>query len=277
MVDSDRARIAGGAQDSGTVLSSPDGSATILRRRYPAFEGPIANGPHLRIGLSVSGSARLVQHVGGGRLEGSWRRGAIVVTPPGGTGEASSSPVDMIGLALLPSHWNAAADMDWDAVSHRFHADPLLASVLTALCYEAEAHGASTAFFEHGVSLIVKRLADSAPPAADVRSARPLSAQRLARVRAYVDAHLGDDLSVTQMAAIAGMDPSGFTRALRARTGLAPYRWLTMLRMERAAALLAAGASVMGAANAVGYANAGKFAAAFRRITGMPPSDWRPR
>ncbi|KTF68277.1 hypothetical protein ACNFJ7_07810 [Sphingomonas sp. HT-1] len=69
LADSDRARIAGGAQDSGTVLSSPDGSATILRRRYPAFEGPIANGPHLRIGLSVSGSARLVQHVGGGRLE----------------------------------------------------------------------------------------------------------------------------------------------------------------------------------------------------------------
>ncbi|WCM28557.1 AraC family transcriptional regulator [Sphingomonas sp. QA11] len=99
-----------------------------------------------------------------------------------------------------------------------------------------------------------------------------LSHARLNRVLAYVDARLGDKLSVVDLAAVAGMDPSGFTRALRARTGLAPYAWLTGLRMTRAAQLIASGMPITQAASHVGYCNAGKFAAAFRRTLGYLPS-----
>lgn len=93
-------------------------------------------------------------------------------------------------------------------------------------------------------------------------------------VRCYVESRLADDIAVAEMAAVAGMDPTGFTRALRARTGLPPYAWLTERRMERACELLSASQKVTQVAHALGYANSGKFAAAFRRIIGANPTTW---
>ena len=51
--------------------------------------------------------------------------------------------------------------------------------------------------------------------------------------------------------------------------------YLRKRRMEVAADLLARGAGVAEAAARVGYANPGKFSAAFRREYGTTPSEWR--
>lgn len=278
--DRDRAGIVRAAPDGGMVFAALGGEAMVLRGRYSAFDGDVANGPYLRFGLCLSSSANLAQQIDGIRLEGRWQPGSVVVTPAGGHGLSRCSPVDMIGLAVLPSLPGDAAGpdaLDPEALAGRFHHDPLLAAVIDALYCEAEIHGASTAFFEHGVALILRRLAElrlSPPRRGDPR---PLSPARLARVRDYVEARLADDIPVADMAAVAGMDPSGFTRALRARTGLPPYAWLTRRRMERAAELLTAGWRVTRVAHALGYANSGKFAAAFRRVTGASPSMWQAR
>ena len=78
-----------------------------------------------------------------------------------------------------------------------------------------------------------------------------------------------------ELADAVGRDPSGFTRAFRAETGCTPFAYLTLRRMERAKLLLEAGEPVVRVACAVGYANAGKFAAAFRRHVGLSPTEWR--
>ena len=70
------------------------------------------------------------------------------------------------------------------------------------------------------------------------RTVRPRSPARYARLCDHVAAQLGDGLSVTALAAIFGKDPSGLARAPRARTGLAPYAWLTRCRMDEAARLV---------------------------------------
>ena len=249
----------------------------ILRGCYPSFEGAVANGPHLRIGLCVGNAARLAQQIDGARLEGRWQPGSIVVTPPGAAGQSRCSPVSMIGLAVLPSMLSNDRGIDLPdlyRLSDRFIDDPLLASVITALYREAEAHGASTAFFEHGVALFLRRFGESGCTLRSIGKERPLSMARLERVRCYVESRLADDIAVAEMAAVAGMDPTGFTRALRARTGLPPYAWLTERRMERACELLSASQKVTQVAHALGYANSGKFAAAFRRIIGANPTTW---
>ncbi len=258
----------------------PNGAGLLVEGRYPEHEGMIANGPHLRIALCTGAGARVVQRTGGASLEGFWRPGTMAITPPNGSGEMACGAVSTIGLAVLPSAVSLAPLLDPDrltSLAGRFLNDPLTAAVLTALHLEADLHGASTAFFEHGIALILQRLTEIEEQPQLHRAAYPLSRSRYDRVAAFTYSRLDEKLSVADMAAIAGMEPSGFTRSLRARTGLAPFAWLTRLRMDRAQQLLAAGYSVTHVAGRVGYANASKFAAAFHRMVGVAPSEWRAR
>ncbi|WP_093818460.1 helix-turn-helix domain-containing protein [Stenotrophomonas indicatrix] len=70
------------------------------------------------------------------------------------------------------------------------------------------------------------------------------------------------------------MEPTTFSRALRAATGMPPYAYLTQHRMQWAQCALSAGQSVTDVALACGYANPSRFAAAFRRVAGCTPSAW---
>lgn len=254
----------------------PNGAAMVVRASYPLFEGMITNGPYLRIGLCVGAGGRLHQQIGAARLEGLWRSGTLAITPPHRSGTVRCEAMTIIGLALAPGAVLAGRfDPDHlDALARSFHDDALLVSVMTALYHEADLHGASTAFFEHGSALVMGRLMELRERPIARRTASPLPQARYDRVVAYVESRLGDDMSVIDLAAVAGMDPSGFTRALRARIGLAPYAWLTHRRMQRAALLLAQGLSVTQVANSVGYSNISKFAVAFRRVLNCSPSQW---
>ncbi|GAA4222446.1 hypothetical protein GCM10022253_30970 [Sphingomonas endophytica] len=253
-------------------------SGLLVHARYSGFEGPIENGPHLRIGLCVGAGTRLVQRAGTTRLEGVWRRGTLTITPPDCQGHAACGAAEMIGLAIVPNTAILATAIEIDRLhdlASRFHDDALIVSVLTALHHEADAHGTETAFFEHGIALVLNRLNALHGTLPARPTIRPLSQARYDRLVEQVRGRLGDDLSVAELAAAAGMDPSGFSRALGARTGLAPFAWLTRCRMEEAARLLAAGLPVTQVASRVGYANASKFAASFRRSHGIVPSRWR--
>ncbi|MDH4746210.1 AraC family transcriptional regulator [Sphingomonas sp. CBMAI 2297] len=251
------------------------GAGLLIRAHYPAFEGEIANGPHLRLGLCTGRGTRLVQHRGGARLEGVWRPGTLAISPPGCVGTVSSGPTAMVGLALLPEAFPSMPAWDLDHLDHlsgRFVDDALIASVMVALGHEAALHGPSGAFFEHGVLLVLRRLAELRGAPVPKVPSHPLCERRYALLLDYVEWRLDGQVTVTAMAAAVGLDPSGFSRALKARTGVAPYAWLTRYRMQKAAELLVAGHSVMQVAIRVGYANPGKFAAAFRRVQGCAPS-----
>ncbi len=69
------------------------------------------------------------------------------------------------------------------------------------------------------------------------------------------------------MASVVDLDASEFGRAFRDRNGLIPYVRITLLRMDRATAMLTTGQTASTIAMALGYANAGTFTAAFRRST----------
>ncbi|MHB1158087.1 MAG: helix-turn-helix domain-containing protein [Phycisphaerales bacterium] len=59
------------------------------------------------------------------------------------------------------------------------------------------------------------------------------------------------------------------------QTGFPPMRYVTELRMRRAAAMLAGGRrKIMEVAAAVGYRNAFAFSTTFKRMMGKPPSQW---
>ena len=104
-----------------------------------------------------------------------------------------------------------------------------------------------------------------------------LPAQRLARVEAYVRAHLASSLSLDDLAGAAGLSPFHFARAFRQTTGQTPFAFVRALRMEAAVELLREHRhwSVVAVALAVGYQSPTSFAAAFRAHWGASPSAYR--
>lgn len=82
--------------------------------------------------------------------------------------------------------------------------------------------------------------------------------------------------SVESMAQLAGLSRAAFAARFREVVGESPGRYLTALRMRRAAdALTRTEAPLARIATEVGYANEYAFSTAFRRAHGVSPGRWR--
>jgi AraC family transcriptional regulator len=57
-------------------------------------------------------------------------------------------------------------------------------------------------------------------------------------VRALMEERLGEPVSLAELASVAGLSVSQFSRQFKARTGLAPHRFLLSLRVDQACRLL---------------------------------------
>ncbi len=256
-------------------VGNADGSVLMLRHTFAAAQGALGEGSALRIGLLTAGGGALYQRTALGRIAQPWRAGTFNVVLPDCPGEFRSSPLALLGMAIDARHLqgHGVCLEQLHRAASALHDDPVIASVMGALWHCAEAHAGSAAFFEHGVDLVLKRLAGR--PVATARATRrALSPAHVKRVQELIDAQLGDDLGVARMAQEVGQEASGFSRRFRLATGMTPYAYLTWRRMDAAKPMLLAGQSVTEVALAMGYANPGKFAAAFRRVTGQAPSRW---
>jgi AraC family transcriptional regulator len=111
--------------------------------------------------------------------------------------------------------------------------------------------------------------------------ARPLTRGGLAgwqrkRVAEFIEAHLAEDISLTQLAELARLSPYHFARAFKQTFGMPPHRYHMSRRVERAKALLAKpDLSVTQIGFDVGFSESSSFSAAFRKFTGTTPSTFR--
>jgi AraC family transcriptional regulator len=96
------------------------------------------------------------------------------------------------------------------------------------------------------------------------------------QVRDYIEVHLDDDISLTTLAELARLSPFHFARAFKQSFELPPQRYLTLRRIERAKELLRQpDLSVTRIGLDVGFSDTSSFSAAFRRETGVTPTDFR--
>jgi AraC family transcriptional regulator len=94
----------------------------------------------------------------------------------------------------------------------------------------------------------------------------------LRRVQEYVQEHLAADLSLADMARVAGISPYHFARLFRQSTGRSPYRYLIEQRIARAQALLRdSRLSVADVAVRVGFYDHSHLSRHFKRVTGATP------
>ncbi len=103
-----------------------------------------------------------------------------------------------------------------------------------------------------------------------------LGALRLRRVTDYIEAHLAEDVSLRDLAAVAGLSTHHFGEAFKASTGTSPHRYLIERRIHRAKELLlGTDHSIVEIALAVGFASHSHFTDNFRKLTGTTPSRFR--
>jgi AraC family transcriptional regulator len=103
-----------------------------------------------------------------------------------------------------------------------------------------------------------------------------LPGYRLRGVLDYIGDNLAEDLSLAQLAAVAGMSPHYFAELFRRSTGHAPHRYVLLERIERAKqGLRGAGRSIIELGLEVGFQNPSHFARMFRKFVGTSPSQFQ--
>ena len=102
-----------------------------------------------------------------------------------------------------------------------------------------------------------------------------LGDRRLSRVVEYVEVHLGEPMTVAELARAAAMSPSHFARAFRLATGEPVWAYVQRRRCERARELLATRLPIAEIAHRCGFAHQGHLTRAFKRRYGATPGALR--
>lgn len=160
-------------------------------------------------------------------------------------------------------------------------ADPLIAELMLTLAREATASGPRRMYRDSllttlGITLLKRHSTLNAT--ADMASAPTrggLAGWQLRRVTEHMAANAARDVGVDELVRITGLSRAQFFRAFRRSTGDTPACHMQRLRMRHAGTLLEQGRTVGDVARILRYSNCSHFAAAFLRVNGVNPSEWR--
>jgi AraC-like DNA-binding protein len=97
----------------------------------------------------------------------------------------------------------------------------------------------------------------------------------IARAREYLAAHVAENVSLSALAAVAGLDPYSLVRGFSRAHGLPPHAWLVQARVRRAKELLRSGRTPADAAIEVGFADQSHLTRHFKRLLGFTPGRYR--
>ena len=218
--------------------------------RFGDMRDPVVVPPidHHYVSFTVRGPLLIERELGGGVERGSFRRGLSLIMAAGQTNRWRwDQPTTELQLYLRPSFLEETAQqagLQAPTLIDRFaFEDPILRHAVEGLLDELRDPTAAGALFGDVAAQFValhllRRHCTSARLGDEV--ARGLTPRQLRRVSELADARLGDDLTLDDLAAAAGLSRFHFARAFRRSTGTSPHRWLVARRMARARELLAA-------------------------------------
>jgi AraC family transcriptional regulator len=103
-----------------------------------------------------------------------------------------------------------------------------------------------------------------------------LSDRQLIQVLEYINAYIGQDIKLADLAALLGMSQFHFSHLFKQSIGIAPYQYLLQQRIERAKQLLKQSErSIMEIALDCGFNSHSHLSKQFRQLTGMTPKAYR--
>jgi AraC family transcriptional regulator len=238
--------------------------------------------------MAYNGSIQRMERRSGRSVAiGTFRPGVVIIIPEGSSSRWDiPKPVDVVQLYLPHTMLERVArEADTatptDLLERTAHPDPITSRLLLSAADVLEGNGALDTLFRHQlIDLLATRLlaAHTGSPTTFQPTMGGLSPKVLLRAIERLRSDSDADVSLAALASDAGLSRFHFCRAFKESTGLSPHAWLRQHRLEQAMNMLRdTDASVVSVAAALGYASQTAFAAAFRKMTGETPSDWRKR
>lgn len=121
---------------------------------------------------------------------------------------------------------------------------------------------------------LVHRYSDAATSAR--RSSGKLAPWQLKRAKDYIESHLAEDISLEDLAGQCGLSRSHLIKAFKGSTGVPPYRWAILQRIERAKHLMRTSSIALDdVAKACGFVDASHLSRHFRQQEHTTPGLWR--
>jgi len=178
-------------------------------------------------------------------------------------------------LAVLGERPATEFDADAAAAPRLRFSDDRIWTLVRLLSDAVNDPDPSTQLYGDGLTAAIAARLFANPPESST-DGKGLAPWQLRRVVEYLDAQLPKRVDLANLAALAGLSQSHFSRAFKASTGMAPYRWQLDGRIRRAQALLVdTRASLDQVAVTTGFADAVHFGRTFRKLTGATPAAWR--
>jgi AraC family transcriptional regulator len=218
---------------------------------------------------------------------GTFRPGVLIIIPEGSSSRWDiPKPVDVVQLYLPDATLKRVANEAGtggpsDLLERTAHPDPITSRLLLSAADALEGNGALDTLFRHQLTdLLTTRLlvAHAGSPTAFQPTMGGLSPKVLRRAIERLRSGSDADVSLDALASDAGLSRFHFCRSFKESTGLSPHAWLRQHRLEQAMNMLRdTDESVVSIAATLGYSSQTAFAAAFKKLTGETPSDWRRR
>lgn len=268
--------------------SGNDGLAAIASRRKAGELGDVVRTPTDAVVLRFPfGLCRVAMDTGEGWQHGGEAAAGFVHASAPGAAVRTEWLHDGEELIVTVPHayWQGRVSQRMRAIllrgRPRRHEDAALQQ-LTRLLLQAAIDGADDAFTAPLINALLERLllvgADDVVRKLPSRCHQALAPHRMAKVTRYVREHLSEPVTLSGMAAAAGMSPMHFAAQFRAATGKRPHHFLLEERIERAKTWMAdTNWSLCQIAIAAGFATQAHFCTVFKRYVGTTPKHWRDR
>lgn len=220
------------------------------------------------------------------RLSATLRRGTITLIPDGRDGRwRLGGRVDVSQVYLTAERLNRCAEevaegRPFELMNRLGFQDPVAARLVELLTLDNPlAEPAHRLFVDRALDLLCLQLIGGHSSLGDLRRRalrRGLADWQIKRVTSYMRENLDQPVRLEDLSALIGLSRFHFCTAFGQALGVTPQAWLTRVRMQRAAEMLRDTNLPIGEVSAVvGYGSVSAFSAAFRRLTGVTPSEFR--
>ncbi|HWN09280.1 MAG TPA: AraC family transcriptional regulator [Pyrinomonadaceae bacterium] len=260
----------------------------LAHYRFQAGDLPEHNHPDHLITIALGeGCGGEIRTASGLRARGQ-TRGSVTVIPSGQSFSATlEAPSDHLAIYLDPSLVLRAAASESrtrrpdkvEVVERCVPGDAVINSVGRALLSELESEGLGGRLYAESLAnvLAVHLLRHYTTSSAGTpKFAGGLSGKKLSHVMSLIAESYESDLSLADLAEVAGMSTFHFAREFKRSTGTTPHQYLIKFRVDRAKAMLSGTEMpLVEVSSRSGFSHQSHFTRLFRRLTGTTPQSYR--
>lgn len=259
----------------------------LAHYRFRSGEIPEHSSPEHLIALSLRGPCNGEIRTASGFHTRASNRGNICVVPAGQSYSARlEGESEHLAMFLDPSLVLRAASESRMTPASRVEViesctanDPVINGVGMALLAELESERLGGRLYAESLAnvLAVHLLRHyTTSRQQDRRLVGGMSGRKLQLVLSFIDANYDRDVSLTELASVAGMSTFHFSREFKKTTGKTPHQYLMKFRIERAKLLLAQSEMpLIEVGLRSGFSHQSHFTRLFHRLTGTTPQAYR--